>query len=537
MAPALEESNGVCSTLEERKKSNNIENCGRGWVVQKFGGTSIGKFANNIAQDIVRYEANLAFGRNGLEKSNIAVVCSARSSGKKVEGTTSRLLEILDLLRVANSTKDRDSWQYEKITNHYESLVRLICEDHIKAAQREIRDPNILSNLIKNIESECKEIFDYRIAAERWRLEINERTKDRMVSFGEKLSCQFLVAILEDRDVEAEVVDLADIIPPKVSKSVGQDFYRKLSEIFRERVFACGNRVPVITGFFGPVLGGLIDGDIGRGYTDLCASLVAVGLKADELQIWKEVDGIFTADPSKVPTARLLPTITPSEAAELTFYGSEVIHHLTMDQVINAQPPIQIRIKNVKKPSGDGTIILSEKKLCTRPLSHSRNPSLDSTRNIPRRPTAVTIKGEITVINVHSNKRSRSHGFFAKVFSILDKLHVSVDLISTSEVHVSLAIHTPSTSREDLHQAIIELQDCGEVSTRDHMSILSLVGADMRNMIGVAGKMFVTLGDSNINIEMISQGANEINISCVISAKEAKRAMSILHTNFFTFLE
>ncbi|RKF56337.1 Aspartate kinase FUB3 [Golovinomyces cichoracearum] len=528
MAPALEESNGVCSTLEKRKRSNNIENCGRGWVVQKFGGTSIGKFANNIAQDIVR---------NGLEKSNIAVVCSARSSGKKVEGTTSRLLEILDLLRVANSTKDRDSWQYEKITNHYESLVRLICEDHIKAAQREIHDPNILSDLIKNIESECKEIFDYRIAAERWRLEINERTKDRMVSFGEKLSCQFLVAILEDRDVEAEVVDLADIIPPKVSKSVGQDFYRKLSEIFRERVFACDNRVPVITGFFGPVLGGLIDGDIGRGYTDLCASLVAVGLKADELQIWKEVDGIFTADPSKVPTARLLPTITPSEAAELTFYGSEVIHHLTMDQVINAQPPIQIRIKNVKKPSGDGTIILSEKKLCTRPLSHSRNPSLDSTRNIPRRPTAVTIKGEITVINVHSNKRSRSHGFFAKVFSILDKLHVSVDLISTSEVHVSLAIHTPSTSREDLHQAIIELQDCGEVSTRDHMSILSLVGADMRNMIGVAGKMFVTLGDSNINIEMISQGANEINISCVISAKEAKRAMSILHTNFFTFLE
>ncbi len=249
-----------------------------------------------------------------------------------------------------------------------------------------------------------------------------------------------------------------------------------------------------------------MDGEIGRGYTDLCAALVAVALKAEELQIWKEVDGIFTADPSKVPTARLLPTITPAEAAELTFYGSEVIHHLTMDQVIHAKPPIQIRIKNVKNPRGNGTIVVPDPVLSSgRPLLKHR-PSSSIERKTPKRPTAVTIKDRISVINVHSNKRSISHGFFAKVFSILDSRQISVDLISTSEVHVSMAIHSANVSDVDLEKVTEELSECGEVSILHKMAILSLVGAEMKNMIGVAGKMFSTLGEHNVNIEMISQG-------------------------------
>ncbi|KAI6251558.1 Aspartate kinase FUB3 [Erysiphe necator] len=509
-------------------KMNNLQSSGKGWVVQKFGGTSIGKFVVKIAEDIVS---------NSLKDNKIAIVCSARSSGKKVEGTTSRLLEILNLLQAANCISNPDSEHYEMIVNQFENLVRLICEDHVNAAIRDISDKDIRASLVKDIEKECKEISDYRKAAERWKLEINERTKDRLVSFGEKLSCRYVVAVLEDREIEAEYVDLEAIFNSKSSRSLDQDFYRHMSEIIRERVLACGNRVPVITGFFGIVPGGLMDGDIGRGYTDLCAALTAVGLKADELQIWKEVDGIFTADPLKVPTARLLSSITPSEAAELTFYGSEVIHHLTMDQVVKANPPIRIRIKNVKNPSGNGTIVVPNEKFYDKSLSCSNLSLTNSTRKAPKRPTAVTIKDKISVINVHSNKRSRSHGFFAKVFSILDKLLISVDLISTSEVHVSLAIHSASLSEDDLNQVSHELQECGDVTILDHMAILSLVGADMRNMVGIAGKMFSTLGENNINIEMISQGASEINISCVISTNEATRAMSVLHTNLFTFLE
>lgn len=262
-----------------------------------------------------------------------------------------------------------------------------------------------------------------------------------------------------------------------------------------------------MTGFFGNVPGSLIDGDIGRGYTDLCAALCAVGVKAEELQVWKEVDGIFSADPSKVPTARLLSSITPSEAAELTFYGSEVIHHLTMDQVIRAHPPIPIRIKNVKNPRGNGTIVVPDPVLSAGHQLHRSSPTPDPrVYRKPKRPTAVTIKDHISVINVHSNKRSISHGFFARVFSILDKHSISVDLISTSEVHVSMAIHAGSTQIEAFSMAKDELTECGEVTVLYDMAILSLVGAEMKNMVGIAGRMFSTLGEHNVNLEMISQG-------------------------------
>ena len=269
-------------------------------------------------------------------------------------------------------------------------------------------------------------------------------------------------------------------------------------------MLACEDRVPVVTGYFGAVPGGLIDGEIGRGYTDLCAALIAVALQAEELQIWKEVDGIYTADPTKVPAAQLLPTITSSEAAELTFYGSEVIHHLTMDQVIHAKPPIKLRIKNVKNSRGNGTIILPDP---VRPPGEHRYSSTSAlvARIMPKRPTAITIKDKITVINVHSNKRSISHGFFAKVFSILDKQQLSVDLISTSEVHVSMAIHSPSISPDKMRKVQEELEECGKVSILNKMAILSLVGAEMKNMVGIAGKMFSTLGEHNV-IAMISQG-------------------------------
>ncbi|KAG7123929.1 Aspartate kinase FUB3 like protein [Verticillium longisporum] len=273
------------------------------------------------------------------------------------------------------------------------------------------------------------------------------------------------------------------------------------------------------------------------GYTDLCAALCAVGIRADELQVWKEVDGIFTADPSKVPTARLLPSITPSEAAELTFYGSEVIHHLTMDQVIHANPPIPIRIKNVKNPTGVGTIVVPDPVLAAGHRIQRHAWSDPARLKKPKRPTAVTIKDKISVINVHSNKRSISHGFFAKVFSILDRHQVSVDLISTSEVHVSMAIHVGNSEPGQFDKARLELEDCGDVSILHDMAILSLVGAEMKNMVGIAGRMFSTLGEHQVNLEMISQGASEINISCVIGARDATRAMNILHTNLFTFLD
>lgn len=499
-----------------------------GWIVQKFGGTSVGKFPDKIAEDIIRTH---------VENNRLVVVCSARSTGKKTTGTTSRLLEVFKNLRAIVAAPSSEAAQ-DDLLKDAKRIVHDICTDHVEAADTFVQDPQLSALLREETEKECQLLVEYLEAAKRFKLEINSRAKDRVVSFGEKLSCRFMACLLKDRGIDAEYVDLADLLHTESPGRLDAAFYRNAAVAMTEKIAACEDRVPVITGFFGNVPGSLLDGDIGRGYTDLCASLAAVGLKAEELQIWKEVDGIFTADPTKVPTARLIPSITPSEAAELTFYGSEVIHHLTMDQVIKAVPPIPIRIKNVKNPRGEGTIVRPDPLLAPdQQIQRARKPSDPSQRKKPKRPTAVTIKDRITVINIHSNKRSIAHTFLARVFSILNQHKVSVDLISTSEVHVSIAIHMGNSERGSFDSAVEDLRECGDVSVLHQMTILSLVGAEMKNMTGIAGKMFSTLGEHRINIEMISQGASEINISCVIDARNAERAMNILHTNLFTFLD
>jgi aspartate kinase len=361
--------------------------------------------------------------------------------------------------------------------------------------------------------------------------EITPRSRDKVMSTGEKLTCRLIAALLQDQGVDSEYVDLSKVIDFETDGRLNQQFYDRVAKNVANRLQGCGSKIPVVTGYFGPVPGGLLE-KVGRGYTDLCAALVAVGIGATELQVWKEVDGIFTADPRKVPTARLLPQISPAEAAELTFYGSEVIHPFTMEQVIRARIPI--RIKNVMNPRGNGTIIFPDSPaeinkthggLQTK-LFRSRSATLlRAERRRPKRPTAVTVKHKILVINVHSNKRSLSHGFFAKIFSTLDKWRLSIDLISTSEVHVSMALHSEAPlydgvgeddyriTNRDLESAIEELSSYGTVDIIPEMAILSLVGKQMKNMIGIAGKMFSTLGENNVNIEMISQGKQEINDS------------------------
>jgi aspartate kinase len=393
-----------------------------------------------------------------------------------------------------------------------------------------------------------------------------------VISVGEKLSCLYMTALLQTRGVPAAFVDLSDVISLAMGVDMNETFYQGLGEAIALKISALGpDAVPVITGYFGSVPGGLLK-EVGRGYTDLCAALTAVGLKARELQIWKEVDGIFTADPRKVPTARLLDSVTPAEAAELTFYGSEVIHPFTMDQVIRASIPI--RIKNVMNPRGNGTIVrpdptetpgvinnnnLRKGFFRSRSLSYLLAKSSSGAGKQPKRPTAVTIKRGITVLNVHSKKRTRAHGFLATIFSILDKYHLSVDLISSSEVHVSMALHSersllsslphppsPGGAREadDLHiesaalqSAVDALQSLGDIDLLPNMAIISLVGRQLRTMIGISGKFFSTLGENGVNIEMISQGASEINISCVIAERDTERALNVVHTNLFTFLD
>ena len=526
--------NGTITTPSRHTPEKNLPGAGANWVVQKFGGTSVGKVAVRIADDII-----LA----GLKTHRTAVVCSARSTGTKVEGTTNRLL------RAARHVLDGDSKMYVQ-------LVEEIRRDHVEAGRASVADEGIVKKYEDDVDAECDMLLRILESAQFLKA-VTSQTMDMVMSVGEKLSCLYMTSLLQSRGVEAVYIDLSDVVVSSAVKPgiLGDDFYADLARTLGERVSALGpNAVPVLTGYFGPVPGGLLE-NIGRGYTDLCAALVAVGLHARELQIWKEVDGIFTADPRKVPTAVLLSSVTPAEAAELTFYGSEVIHPFTMDQVIRAAIPI--RIKNVMNPRNDGTVIYPDPADALPVRQPSSAAGIFRSRSVsnllqqqqgPKRPTAVTIKPQITVLNVHSKKRTRAHGFLMSIFSTLDTHGLSVDLISSSEVHVSMALHSEgallSQGEEEfrieslaLQGAVNDLRAWGDVDLVPNMAIISLVGRQLKSMVGISGRFFSTLGEHGINIEMISQGASEINISCVIEEREANRALNVVHTNLFTFLE
>lgn len=254
--------------------------------------------------------------------------------------------------------------------------------------------------------------------------DVSPEAEDKILSAGEKLSAQYLTALLEDHGIPAQYVDLSDVIDFTVLRSLNQEFYRDLALAIGRRIELCGEKVPVLTGYFGPLPGGLLQ-QLGRGYSDLCAALAAVGTKAKELQVWKEVSGVYTADPSKVPTAKLLSSIDPREANELTFYGSEVIHHFTVEQCL---PSIPIRIKNVLAPQSPGTLI-----------APSSQASLQSH---PKRPTAVTVKHQITVVNVHSHRKVEDADFLAQICKILASWSLNIDLFEKNQFHISLAVHS-----------------------------------------------------------------------------------------------
>ncbi|KAJ3188648.1 Aspartokinase [Gaertneriomyces sp. JEL0708] len=475
-------------------------------VVQKYGGTSVGTAERMLeVAEIIK---------NAARQQRVVVVLSAMSGKLKTQGTTSRLLEAAKHCLRCDAEPPS------------EELIDALEQTHLKEIRAAIpsHQTDILNDVLSDVTAEFTHLRSFLSAAAVIQ-EISPRSRDVIISVGEKLSARILTAVLQSQGLSAVYVNLENLVTEKFEeKSIGQSFYDHIARRLAETISLLApdeTTIPVVTGYLGPVPGGILT-TIGRGYTDLTAALVAVGLRAQELQIWKEVDGIFTADPRKAPKALLLPSITPEEAAELTYYGSEVIHPFTMEQVIRASIPI--RIKNTFKPSNAGTVILPQP---VTPPASPTHPPTDVT-HLPRRPTAVTLKDDITVLNLHSNRKSVSHGFFAQIFLTLDHHNITVDLISTSEVHVSMAL-SPHTSPVKLERAISELRKHCTVDVMHNMAIVSLVGRRMRNSPGVAGTMFQTLAREGVNIEMISQGASEINISCVVDGAEAQKALAAIH--------
>lgn len=511
----------------------------RPWIVQKYGGTSVGKLLSTITESIIPQY---------LKDYNVAVVCSARSSASKSAGTTNLLLKALDCALSEEASRV-----------DFDEVVDIIQSEHLAVAESLLNEDatqqpasKIIQQLRQNIIKECEALRRF-LRATRVIGEASDRTQDRVLGVGEKLSCLIVAAALSLGGVEAEMVNLENIVQAADKRSTRDQqtaykrnpilFLQGLRDAVRDAIFKCSEarKVPVITGFFGSMPQSLLH-TVGRGYSDLCAALCAVSLCAEELQIWKEVAGIFTADPTKVSTARVLPMITLEEAVELTYYGSEVIHPLTMS-LLNKED-INLRLKNVKDPAGAGTVIYAT----TPSPSPAQTPgsaemeisrSLFMTSNgyygkeqAKRVPTAITTKDSISLVNITSNGKLPPQAFLGQLISILGQHQLSVDLSSSSRQSLSLAVSASGMVNvlDAIDEALPDLEEFGSVTIMPKMSIISVVGHKMRNMVGVAAEIFSILASARINIHLISQGASEINISFVVRAQDALLAMEVIHS-------
>ncbi|CAG7921524.1 unnamed protein product [Penicillium olsonii] len=370
------------------------------WIVQKFGGTSLGHDASNIVNQIII---------PATAESRVAIVCSAVSRSKKENGTTNRLLR-------ACSELETDGACFSKI-------IEKIEREHIQAAEQEIRSPGIRETLIQKIRTECACVVRTLNAAY-FLGEISPACIGKVVGAGERLSCHYIAAMLQDHGQEATCVDVSEMNLATVVPNSWSDkrFVDTLAAELVSKVCSVPG-IPVITGYFGLRPAGALLHFVGRGYTDLCAALVATGLDAAQLQIWKEVDGVCSADPRLVPDAELLSSITTSELRNLTFYGSEVVHCTAVDVAMDRN--LTMCVRNVRNPLGTGTLV---------------TPNVE---DWTERPMAITKKDYMAIVSVRSQPGVSGLTLQNHISDVLRQWQLTGEHATMSESGISLAIAYP----------------------------------------------------------------------------------------------
>src|SRR5205823_4336446 len=265
-------------------------------------------------------------------------------------------------------------------------------------------------------------------------------------------------------------------------------------------------RVPVMGGFIGSTRSGVTT-TIGRSGGDFSASIVGAGMGADKIEIWTDVDGMMTTDPNLCPDARRIKTISFDEAAELAYFGAKVLHPATVLPAI--QKNIPVYILNSRNPTCEGTRITARAPHC---------------RNFFK---AIAAKKRITIIDVAAPRMLLAHGFLKSIFEAFDRHRVAVDVVSTSEVSVSLTVD----STESIPALAADLARLADVKYEGRKAIVCLVGENLREVPGIAAHVFGELSD--VKIRMISQGASEINLTFVIDEDQVPCVVKRLHGRFF----
>jgi aspartate kinase len=447
-------------------------------VVQKFGGTSV---ADPEAIGRLIGIVRAAHTRDGRGP---AVVVSAFS------GVTDALLATA----AAGSA------------GHDDALGRLtqLRERHLRAAAALAPDADALTvDLMAHFEQ-----LESIVRALGVLREASPRTLDVIAAAGELLSSRIVAAALGAAGLPAEWIDARHAIVTNDNHTRAAPLMRETASALRASVVPVldAGGIPVVGGFVGATVDGHAT-TLGRGGSDYSGALVGAGIGAREIQIWTDVDGMLTADPRVIRAPRLVPRLSFAEAAELAYFGAKVLHPSTILPAVERNIPV--RILNSRKPGGTGTLITAAGEPNGTPIA------------------ALASKRDVTVIDVTSSRMLMAYGFLRQVFEIFERYRTAVDVVTTSEVSVSVTVD----DRRHLEQIAEALRALGEVSVEPDMALLCAVGDRLRNEPEIGARVVAML--EKVPLRMISQAASRRNITLVLRQGDLEPAMQRLHEELF----
>jgi aspartate kinase len=331
---------------------------------------------------------------------------------------------------------------------------------------------------------------------------------DEIASYGERLSAALVTAVLLAADVPARYVDarhclITDDTYGRATPLVPDTEQRTRAEL--APLLDC-RLVPVLGGYIGATLEGVTT-TLGRGGSDYSAALVGAAVAAAELQIWTDVSGVLTADPRVVPGARTIPSLSYAEAAELAYFGAKVLHPKTIQPAMERDIPV--RICNSHAPDDPGTVVTARGEVRAGAVK------------------AIAHKTGVTVLQISSTHMLGAYGFLRGLFEVFERHRTVVDVVTTSEVSVSLTVDDPGS----LPDIVAELRPLGTVSVESGRAIVCVVGEGLRTTPGIAARVFATVAD--INVSLISQGASRVNLTFVVAEARVREAVLRLHEALF----
>ncbi|MGI6680195.1 MAG: aspartate kinase [Bdellovibrionota bacterium] len=345
--------------------------------------------------------------------------------------------------------------------------------------------------------------------------EFTSRIKDKLMSYGERLSVRIISDYFNAKGIKAKAFDAWDIGfltdanygNAQIDVATYDNINKKLGYLKENYEYT-----PIITGFIAKDKTGTIT-TLGRSGSDFSASILGAALLVDEIQVWKDVDGILTADPRIVKEPKVISSLSFNEASELAYFGAKVLHPASI--VPAMQRNIPVRVKNSYNIDAKGSVVLSEELV----------KKSDSSKGTIK---AITAKRKIILIDIVSTRMLGQSGFLSKVFNIFEQENISVDMISSSEISISLTID----NRYDVQKLSELLSEYANINVSYNKSIITLI-SDAKDTSLILGKAFSLLASKSYNVQMISHGASKVNISFILEDSEIEDAVRLLHKEFF----